>query len=269
MKGIEGRVAIVTGSASGIGVGLARVFHQYGASVSCVDIQDSGRVNVEGFGDRGLFVQADLRKDEDIRRIVETTARQFGAIDFIINAAATYADEGAESSRADWLNGFNANLIGHVMLVQEALPWLKKSTAPSVINFTSESARVGLSGRWIYPATKAAIEQVTRSQALDLASFGVRVNSVMPGWTRKPFHETAPKEVAERYQQLSSRLHMLGRMGTVEEVADAVIFLCSAHAGFITGSCLHVDGGHSALGPQGLEVHLPTKIRQAAGVTQA
>jgi NAD(P)-dependent dehydrogenase (short-subunit alcohol dehydrogenase family) len=269
MKGIEGRVAIVTGSASGIGVGLAQAFHEHGASVTCVDIQESGRALVDRYGDRGVFVHGDLREDDDIARIVDTTIEKFGGIDFIINAAATYADEGAHSTRAEWLNGFNSNLIGHIMLVQRALPFLEKSAVASVVNFTSESARVGLAGRWIYPATKAAIEQVTRSQALDLAPFGVRVNSVMPGWTRKPFHDTAPKEVADRYQQLSARLHMLGRMGTVDEVAQAVIFLCSEHAGFITGSCLHVDGGHSALGPQGLEVHLPSKIRQAAGVKQS
>lgn len=268
MKGIAGRVAIVTGSASGIGLGLARAFHEHGASVACVDIQETGRILAEGFGNRGIFVHADLRKDEDIGRIVSSTVEAFGAIDFIINSAATYVDEGGESTRADWINGFNSNLVGHVMLVQQALPFLSKSGAASIVNFTSESARVGLAGRWVYPATKAAIEQVTRSQALDLAQFGIRANSVMPGWTRKPFHDTAPQDVADRYQQLSSRLHMLRRMGTLDEVAQAVIFLCSEHAGFITGSCLHVDGGHSALGPQGLEVHLPTKIRQAAGVGQ-
>jgi NAD(P)-dependent dehydrogenase (short-subunit alcohol dehydrogenase family) len=268
MKGIHGRVAIVTGSASGIGVGLARAFHEQGASVICVDVQETGRTLADGFGERGLFIHADLRKDDDIGRIVEATVGRFGGIDFVLNAAATYADEGAESTRAEWLNGFNSNLVGHVMLVQRALPYLAKSGSASIVNFTSESGRVGLAGRWVYPATKAAIEQVTRSQALDLAQYGIRANSVMPGWTRKPFHDTAPKEVADRYQQLSSRLHMLGRMGTVDEVAQAVLFLCSEHASFITGSCLHVDGGHSALGPQGLEVHLPTKIRQAAGVVQ-
>jgi NAD(P)-dependent dehydrogenase (short-subunit alcohol dehydrogenase family) len=265
MNGIAGRIAIITGSASGIGVGLARNFIAQGAKVVCADIQESGAGLIAGYPDQGIFVHADLRKDTDVTRIVDTAIAKFGGIDFLINAAATYVDKGLSSSRAEWINGFECNLIGHVMLVQQALPYLKKSEAASVVNFSSESAHVGLAGRWIYPATKAAIEQITRSEALDLAEHGIRVNSVMPGWTRKPFHETAPPEVAERYQNLSSRLHILRRMGTVDEVAQAVLFLCSEHASFITGSCLHVDGGHSALGPQGLEVHLPTEIRKAAG----
>ncbi len=153
----------------------------------------------------------------------------------MINAATTYVDKGLSSSCAEWINGFDCNLIGHVMLVQQALPYLKKSESASVINSSSESAHVGLAGRWIYPATKAAVEQITRSEALDLAEYGIRVNSVLPGWTRKPFHDTAPPEVAERYQRLSSNLHILRRMGTVDEVAEAVLFLCSKHASFITG----------------------------------
>jgi NAD(P)-dependent dehydrogenase (short-subunit alcohol dehydrogenase family) len=265
MDGISGRVAVITGSASGIGVGLARNFIAKGSKVVCVDIQESGRQLIADHPDESVFVQADLRKDSDIARIIDTAVERFGGIDFVINAATTYVDKGLSSSRAEWINGFDCNLIGHVMLVQQALPHLKKSESASVINFSSESAHVGLAGRWIYPATKAAVEQITRSEALDLAEYGIRVNSVLPGWTRKPFHDTAPPEVAERYQRLSSNLHILRRMGTVDEVAEAVLFLCSKHASFITGSCLHVDGGHSALGPQGLEVHLPTEIRKAAG----
>lgn len=266
MKGIKGRVAIITGTASGIGAGLIKNFAASGAKMICVDIQGDGERFIDDFRDHATFLKADLRFDGDITKIVDTAIGKFGQIDFLINCAATYVDKGASSTRSEWLNGFDSNLVGHVLLVQAALPHLKKSSSPSIVNFSSESAHVGLAGRWIYPATKAAIEQVTRSQALDLAEFGIRANSVMPGWTRKPFHDAAPAEVAERYQNLSSRLHMLRRMGTVDEVAQAVLFLCSEHASFITGSCMHVDGGHSALGPQGLEVHLPTEIRKAAGV---
>jgi NAD(P)-dependent dehydrogenase (short-subunit alcohol dehydrogenase family) len=266
MKGIEGRVAIITGTASGIGAGLVKNFVATGAKVICADVQGDGERLVSGFGDNAVFVKADLRVDADIAKIVETAVSKFGQLDFLINCAATYVDKGGASTRAEWLNGFDCNLVGHVMLVQAALHHLKKSTNPAIVNFSSESAHVGLAGRWIYPATKSAIEQVTRSQALDLAEFGIRANSVMPGWTRKPFHDTAPGEVVERYQHLTSRLHMLKRMGTIDEVAQAVLFLCSEHATFITGTCMRVDGGHSALGPQGLEVHLPSEIRKAAGV---
>ena len=127
---------------------------------------------------------------------------------------------------------------------------------------------VGLPSRWVYPATKAAIEQVTRSQAMDLAEFGIRVNAVMPGWTAKPWQLTAPKETQEQYAYWGNRLHMLGRVGKMEEGTDAVLFRCSEHAGFMTGSCLRVDGGHSAMGPQGREVVLPTTLRKGTAAAQ-
>ena len=267
MKGIANRVAIITGGASGIGAGLVRAFTSAGAKVVFADIQDEPANEIAALaGNDATFVHADLRRDEDIDRLVSATLAKHGRVDFLLNAAATYADKGFESDRNLWQNGFDTNLIGHVMLVRRAHEYLCRSPWPSIVYFSSESAHVGLPGRWVYPATKAAIEQVTRSQALDFAADRIRVNAVMPGWTEKPWHKTAPQDVKDRYAQLSERLHMIGRLGTLEEVASAVLFLCSEHAGFITGSCLRVDGGHSALGPQGKEKHLPTEIRRTAGV---
>jgi NAD(P)-dependent dehydrogenase (short-subunit alcohol dehydrogenase family) len=268
MKGIAGRVALITGGASGIGAGLVRAFLGAGAKVAFGDIQDEAARALEAeLGPGCAFFHADLRADADVDRLVASTAERFGGVDFVINAAATYADDGIGSDRAAWHNGFDTNVIGHVMLVRRALGNLRASPWPSIVYFSSESAHVGLTGRWIYPATKAAIEQIVRSQALDLAADRIRVNAVMPGWTEKPWHRTAPPDVKERYARMSDRLHMIGRLGTLQEVADAVLFLCSEHAGFITGSCLRVDGGHSALGPQGKDKHSPTEARKAAGVT--
>jgi len=96
--------------------------------------------------------------------------------------------------------------------------------------------------------------------ALDLAP--IRVNAVMPGWTAKPWQASAPQETKDAYAYWADRMHMLGRLGRLEEVANAVLFLCSEHASFVTGSCLRVDGGHSALGPQAREVVLPTTLRK-------
>ena len=267
MKGIKDRVAVITGGASGIGAGLVQAFAAAGAKVAFADIQNEQGEQIQKLiGSQSHFISADLRCDPDINHIVQSTVSKFGGIDFVINTAATYADKGFDSDRAMWHNGFDTNLFGHVMLARQAHEHLKRSPWPSITYFSSESAHVGLTGRWIYPATKAAIEQVVRSQALDLAPDRIRVNAVMPGWTEKPWHKTAPQETKDRYADLSNRLHMTGRMGTLEEVAEAVLFLCSEHASFITGSCLRVDGGHSALGPQGKEKHLPTDARKSAGV---
>ncbi|MEO8203644.1 MAG: SDR family oxidoreductase [Betaproteobacteria bacterium] len=266
MKGIEGRVAVVTGGAGGIGAGVARAFAAAGARVVIGDVlEEDGTALADELGAGCRFVATDLRRDNDIGRLVDTTAETFGGIDFVICVACTYADRGAESSRAEWMNGFEVNLFGHIALVQRARGWLARSPCASVVNFSSGSANFALPGRWIYPATKAAIEQVTRSQAMDLAVEGIRVNAVQPAWTAKASLESAPPEARERYNAIAERLHMLGRAGRASEVADAVLFLCTAHAGFITGTCLRVDGGHTAMGPQGRDRVLPTDLRAARG----
>ena len=266
LRGVAGRVAIVTGGASGIGAGVARAFAAAGAKVVIADILEAeGAALAAESGPGCRFVATDLRRDEDIERLVETTAAAFGGIDFVVNVACTYADRGAESTRAEWMNGFGVNLFGHILLVQRARPWLARSPCASVVNFSSGSANFALAGRWVYPATKAAIEQVTRSQAMDLAADGIRVNAVQPAWTAKAALAAGPADARERYEALAARLHMLGRAGRASEVADAVLFLCSAHAGFVTGSVLRVDGGHTAMGPQGRDRVLPTDLRAARG----
>ena len=128
MKGIRDRVALITGGASGIGAGLVQAFAAAGAKVAFADIQDEqGQKLQQQIGSQCLFVSGDLRRDADIDQIVDTTASTFGGIDFLINAAATYADKGADSDRAMWQNGFDTNLFGHVMLARRAHEHLKRS----------------------------------------------------------------------------------------------------------------------------------------------
>lgn len=270
MKGLRDRVAIVTGGARGIGAGLVQAFVDAGSRVVSADVLEAeGRALAASLGERCAFVRTDLRSDADIEALVAAAQKAFGGVDFLVNAACTYADKGAESDRAAWQTGFDVNLFGGIVLMQKALPLLRRSAWPCIVNFSSEAAHVGLPSRWVYPATKAAIEQVTRSQAMDLAADRIRVNAVMPGWTEKPWQASAPKETQEAYAYWGRRLHMLGRVGKMEEVTDAVLFLCSEHAGFMTGSCLRVDGGHSAMGPQGREVVLPTTLRKGTAAAQA
>jgi NAD(P)-dependent dehydrogenase (short-subunit alcohol dehydrogenase family) len=262
MEGLSGRIAIITGGASGLGAGLVQAFVEAGVKVVSADISvEQGQQIADQAGADCAFRKTDLREDSDLDSLVADTADRFGGIDFLINAACTYDEQGLDSPRAKWLNGFDVNLFGHVGLLQRALPHLKASSSPSVVFFASSSGNIAQSGRWVYPATKAALEQVTRSAALDLAEFGIRVNSVLPGWAEKPWQQSAPDEVKEHYRKWGGRLHMLGRQGTMREICDAVLFLCSEHAGFVTGSCLRVDGGQGAMGPQGRERILPAAVR--------
>jgi NAD(P)-dependent dehydrogenase (short-subunit alcohol dehydrogenase family) len=252
MRGINGKVAIVTGGARSIGAAVVKELVQEGASVTIIDVlTDEGEALAAELGEKVLFTQADLRSDEQLGHSVDQTVEKFGGIDFIINAAASYHDKGFDSTRADWMFTFDVNVFGSVMLLQKAYPHLARSGAGAVVNFSSESAHAAQAKRWVYPCTKAAIEELTRSQALDVAKDNIRVNAVIPGWTWSTPISKAHKEKPEWVDQLAAQFHMNGRIGTAEEVARAVLFLCSTDASLITGSMLPVDGGHAALGPQG------------------
>lgn len=260
MQGIDGKVAVVTGGARGLGAGLARSFVQAGARVVVADVQaDLGQALQRELGSACEFLSTDLRSDEQIDRLLAGAQARFGGVDFLLNVACSYAEDGLRSSREDWRTVFDVNLFGHAMLIQKAVPLLQRSSSASVVNFSSTSGRIAQLGRWVYPATKAATEQMTRSAALELAPLGIRVNALLPGIIGKPPHEYASAEAAARIEGLAQRSNMLSRIQQPEEVAAAALFLCSTHARFMTGTCLVVDGGCTALGPLGKELHVPRR----------
>ncbi len=174
----------------------------------------------------------------------------FGGIDFLINLACVYIDDGINSTRQNWLDSYNINVVGGVMMLKAVRPHMIKRGGGAVVNFGSISAKVAQRGRWLYPVTKAAILQLTRNEALDLAAEGIRVNSVSPGWTWSRVIEELTRGDKTKANKVGGPFHLLGRIGEPEEVAQAVLFLCSSHASFITGADLAVDGGYSAMGPE-------------------
>jgi NAD(P)-dependent dehydrogenase (short-subunit alcohol dehydrogenase family) len=196
------------------------------------------------------FHATDLTDDAQINACVTRTVERFGGIDFLVNVACTYVDQGLASSRKDWLDSYNVNVVGGVMMLKAVHPHMVSRGGGAVVHFSSGSAKVAQTGRWLYPATKAAILQLTRSQAMDLAPDRIRVNAITPGWIwSRPMDEAFQGNKAA-VQQVAGRFHLLGRIGEPEEVADAVLFLCSDHASFITGTDLAVDGGYTVMGPE-------------------
>lgn len=254
MRGLRDKVAIVPGGATKIGVAVVEAFKSHGVKVIIADIDAENGEKLAGDG--VVFVQADLRSDADIARVVQTAKDRFGRIDFLVNVAATYVDNGAESTRAEWLEALDVNLVGSVMLMQAAREELRK-TKGSIVNFGSISARVAQTGRWLYPVSKAAILQLTRNQAMDLAPDGIRVNAVSPGWTWSNIMDSLTGGDRAKTDAVGGDFHLFPRVGEPEEVASTVMFLCSDEASFITGTDIRVDGGYTAMGPERAEPAIP------------
>jgi NAD(P)-dependent dehydrogenase (short-subunit alcohol dehydrogenase family) len=210
-----------------------------------------------------VFCRADIGKDEDVKALVAETVEQFGGIDFIVNVAAVYDDDGPDSTREQWLNSMNINVIGQAILVQEARPYLAKSESASVVNFGSISAAIAQANRWTYPVSKGAIHQLTRNMALDLAAEGIRVNTLCAGVTWSAPVAGLSRDDRELADEVCAIYQPLGRAVNAEEVADGVLFLCSSHSSFVTGTELVVDGGYGALGPEGRESIMGTMMAAA------
>ena len=251
MQGLKGKVAIVTGGATMIGAAVVRAFQREGTKVAIADIDEQGGNAVaNSLGQDVLFLKTDLADDAQIAACVDRTVSKFGGIDFLVNLACVYIDDALNASRKDWLESYNINVVGGVMMLKAVKPHMVKRGGGAVVNFGSISAKVAQTGRWLYPVTKAATLQLTRNEAMDLAADKIRVNSVSPGWTWSRVIKELSGDDKVKTNRVGGPFHLLGRIGEPEEVAEAVLFLCSDHASFITGTDLAVDGGYSAMGPE-------------------
>jgi NAD(P)-dependent dehydrogenase (short-subunit alcohol dehydrogenase family) len=243
-------VVLITGGLTGIGRAAAVAFAKKGANVVVAGRRDeAGKALAEelrGFGSEAEFINADVRKEDDVRALIDRTIERFGRLDVAVNNAGTegrpgpITDQTAESYAAT----FDTNVLGTLLSVKHELRVMQAQGSGSIINISSTYGHEGGAGASVYVASKHAVEGMTKSASLEAASSGVRVNAVAPG----PI-ETG---MLDRFTGTSERKAALlktvplGRVGDPADIARAAVFLASEDASFITGQVLTVDGGKTA-----------------------
>ena len=261
----EGKVAVVTGAAGGIGRACALAFAREGAKVVVSDVREQeGEETVsliktnEG---EASFVKADVSSAQDVKAMVEHAAERYGRLDYAVNNAGMEGPRArvAEYSEADWIHIVNVNLIGVWLCMKYELSEMMKLNRGAVVNMASAAGLVGLKKFSAYSASKHGVIGLTKSAALEYFQYGIRVNAVCPGLIDTDMVDRAilkggkaPESAVERMIHsvkksigsavMSAKLPS-GRMGTVQEIAEAAVWLCSDQASFVNGHAMAVDGG--------------------------
>ncbi len=249
MSKLTGKVAIVTGASKGIGASIARALAAAGAAVVVnysSDQAGADRVVAEiaGAGGRALAVHADMSKADDIKRLFAATRQAFDGVDVLVNNAGVFRFEPlAEVTPAEFHREFDINVLGVILATQEAATQFG-ARGGSVINVSSVTARNPVPNSVVYSASKAALDSVTQSLARELGPRNIRVNAVAPGHTVTEGASATGIFEGETGRHLAS-LAPLGRLGTPEDIAPAVVFLASNDAAWITGESIRVSGGLS------------------------
>jgi NAD(P)-dependent dehydrogenase (short-subunit alcohol dehydrogenase family) len=247
------RFAVVTGAASGIGRATAIALAAEGARVALIDI-DAGRLD-EAYaslpGSGHLRVVADVGSTAAIIDAFERIRAAFGRVDVLVNNAGINptAPSSAQIDEELYERVMRVNVKSVFFCTQAALPLLPDSSGATIVNIASVSGMIGWGGTSVYSASKGAVIALTKFLAVELAPRGIRVNAVCPGSIRTPMVETvfARMPDADAAWASTAALHPLGRVGRASEVADAVVYLSSDHSSFVTGTCLVVDGGLTAV----------------------
>jgi NAD(P)-dependent dehydrogenase (short-subunit alcohol dehydrogenase family) len=243
-------VVLITGALTGIGRATAFAFARQGARLVVSGRRDDAGealvVELRALGAEVAFVRADVRHEDDVRNLVDKTVATFGRLDVAVNNAGTEGTPGpvTEQSAESYAATFDTNVLGTLLSMKHELRLMLAQKAGSIINISSTMGQRGAPGASLYTASKHAVEGLTKSAALEAAAVGVRVNAVAPGPVETEML-TRFTGSAERKAGLVAGVPMK-RTGTPDEIADAVVFLASAQASFITGQIINVNGGKTA-----------------------
>ena len=252
-KTFENKVVLITGGTSGIGRATAIAFAKEGATVVV-----SGRRKAEGAetvtyvekaGSKGRFIQADVSDEAQVKSLVENVVKEFGRLDIAFNNAGVEGTLGpiAGQTVENYDKIFDINVKGVFLSMKYEIPAMLKTGGGSIVNTSSIAGTIGFPAAGIYVASKHAVNGLSKTAALEVAKQGIRINTVSPAAIQTDMLDRfIGDEQAEQKKQGFAAMHPVGRLGTVDEIAGAVLYLSSPGASFITGTDLLVDGGYTA-----------------------
>lgn len=241
-------VTLVTGSATGIGYGTAMAFARAGCRLIIAD-RDATRgekaaEDMAALGQRAIFVQTDVADPDQIAALHQRIMDEFGRLDIACNNAGIEGEQAptADSTLENFDRVIAINLRGVFVCMREQLKIMSRQRSGAIVNVASVAGLVGFAGLPAYCASKGGVVQLTRTAALEYATQGIRVNAVCPGAIKTEMIDRITRREPAREAEFAA-LQPMNRMGTADEVADAIVWLCSPGAGFVTGQALAVDGG--------------------------
>jgi 3-oxoacyl-[acyl-carrier protein] reductase len=244
---LDGKIALVTGGSRGIGAACCRLLAKAGCDVAVNYRRQADRAlevtaSVQASGRRAMSVPFDVTNPMQAEAMVGTVVEEFGGIDILVNNAGIWTDGPIESmTDADWARMIGVNLTGAFHLCRAVVPHMRRRGSGSIVNIASTAGLRGEANHSHYAASKGGVIALTKSLAVELAPYGIRVNTVAPGWIRTDM--TAEFLTPERINDSLKEPIPLGRPGEPEDVAGPVVFLCSPLARHITGATLNVNGG--------------------------